>query len=86
MKQRPLYPKTYATVVGLFPGSSGLYVPGWPEWLVIHHDGDPPEKREAIPMSWKNGGRSSTLLRVGKRIKLYQRPGVPHPNFRMVGD
>jgi hypothetical protein len=81
-----LYPKTYATIVGMFPQPGPGYAPPWPEWLVIRRDGAPEGTREAIPMRWKNGGRSSTLVCTGKRIKLYQRPQCPHPSFRLVGD
>ena len=34
---------------------------------------------------WRNGRGSTTAIQQGLRIKLYQRPGRPHPNFRFVG-
>lgn len=68
-----LWPKTYATVKQVERGDQDVLV-------VRTDDGD----WRTISARWGCGGKGKRLSR-GSRIKIYQRNGVPHVNFRMVG-
>lgn len=65
--------KTYATVIKRMKND--------PETVWIRCDDG---TKSTIRVRWGCGGQGRRIV-PGARIKIYQRDGVNHPNFRMVG-
>jgi len=74
MMTRTIYPKTYATVI---------FRDGFAGTVVARIDGQ--DRLVTLELGWRNGRGKTGEIAPGRRVKIYQRPGRPHVNFRMVG-
>lgn len=84
MKTTP-YPKTYATIVGFWPPlpASRPYYDAQ-TWISARVDAT--GAMRSVKAIWRSGGKPGAMVKPGARIKIYQRPGVAHENYRLVGD